>query len=53
MDNAEKLATQDTQDEGEQHKNTKQYVLDYYYAQTHTNNVNKALALLQTTGEKD
>ena len=28
MDNAEKLATQDTQDKGEQHKNTKQYMLD-------------------------
>ena len=35
MDNQEKLATQGTQDEGKQNKNTTQYVLDT--KQTSTN----------------
>ena len=52
MDNPEKLATQGTQDEEKQNKDTTQYVLDHY-AQTNTNNVNKILTLLQTTGCKD
>ena len=52
MENPEKLATQSTQDEEEQHKNTTQYV-EYHYTQTNTNNVNKTRTLLQTTGGKD
>ena len=40
MDNPEKLATQGTQDEEKQSKNTTQYVLNTLYV-TNTNNVNK------------
>jgi len=40
MNNPEKLATQGTQDEEKQSKNTTQYVLNTLY-ETNTNNVNK------------
>ena len=40
-----------TQDKDKQNKNTTQRV-GHHYAQTTTNNVNKTLALLQTTGDK-
>ena len=52
MDNAEKLPTYGTQGEEKENKNTTQYVLDTT-TQANTNNVNKAPALLQTTGAKD
>ena len=52
MDNAEKLATSGTQGEEKENKNTTQYVLDTT-TQANTNNINKAPALLQTTGAKD
>ena len=39
MYNTEKLATQDTQDEEKQNKNT--ICIEHHYAQTNTNNVNK------------
>ena len=39
MDNPEKLATQGTQDEEKQNKNTTQYVLDTTLANTHKQNV--------------
>ena len=52
MDNPEKLAAQGTQDKENQTKNTMQYVV-YHYMQANTNNVNKTLACLQTTGAKD
>ena len=43
MDNPEKLATQGTQDEEKQNKNTTQYVLDtFIIMQTNINNVNKS-----------
>ena len=48
MDNPEKLATQGKQDAVKQNKNNLIYVGDHY-AQTYTNNINKTLALLQTT----
>ena len=41
MDNPEKLATQGTQDEEKQNKNTTQYVLDTTIDAKNTNNVNK------------
>jgi hypothetical protein len=47
MDNPDKLATYDTQDEDKQTKNITQYVLET------TNSVNKTCAILQTTGRKD
>ena len=47
MDNQEKLATY----EEKQSKNTTQ--CGHHYTQTNTNNVNKTLTLLQTTGDKD
>jgi len=52
MENPEKLATQGTQDEDRQSKNTTQYALDItMFKQIH--NVNKTQASLQTTGDKD
>jgi hypothetical protein len=51
MDNSEKLATYGTPDEHKQNKHTTQY--GDHYAQASTNNVNKACALLQTSGGKD
>jgi hypothetical protein len=36
-----------------QNKNTTQYCVGHRYAQTNTNDVNKAWALLQPTGGKD
>jgi len=53
MDNPEKLATLDTQDEDKKNKYTTQYVLDTTMRKQNTNNVNKTWALLQTTGGKD
>ena len=50
MDNPEKLATQGTQEEDKENKNTTQYVLDTTIPHTNTNNVNKTWILLQTTG---
>ena len=41
MDNPEKLATQITQDEEKQNKNTTRYVLDTTMRKQNTNNVNK------------
>ena len=49
MDNPEKLATQGTQDEEKQNKNTTQYVLDTTIDAKNTNNVNKAF--LQTCND--
>ena len=55
MDNPEKLATQGTQDT--RRRQTKQKLnticVGHHYEQTNTNNWNKTLALLQTTGGKD
>jgi phage-related protein len=55
MDNPEKLATQGTQDT--RRRQTKQKLnticVGHHYEQTNTNNLNKTLALLQTTGGKD
>ena len=51
MDNTEKMATQGTQDEEEQNKNT--ICVGQHYIQVNTNNVNKTSALIQTTGGKD
>jgi hypothetical protein len=51
MDNPEKLAAYDTQDEDKQKT---QYGLNWIqYTQANTNNVNKTLILLQTTGGKE
>ena len=52
MNNPEKLATFGTQDEDKQNKTTTQYMLDTNIRKQ-TNNVNKTLALIQTTGGKD
>ena len=42
MDNPEKLiATQGTQDEDKQNKNTTQLCVGHHYAQTNTNDVDK------------
>ena len=49
MDNPKKLATLDTQDEEKQ--NT--IYVGHHYTQTNTNNVNKTLTLLHTTGSED
>jgi hypothetical protein len=49
MDNSEKLAIFGKQDTGRIQINQKAY----HYAQANTNNINKAWALLQTTGGKD
>ena len=52
MENPEKLATQGTQDEDRQNKNTTQYELDTtMFKQIH--NVNKTQASPQTPGDKD
>jgi hypothetical protein len=51
MNNPEKLAVYDTRDEDKQKHNMGQVWL--HYAQVNTNNVNKTLALLQTTGGKE
>ena len=52
MDNPEKLATQDTQEETtKQTHNT--ICVGQHYTSTNTNNVNKTSTLLQTTGGKD
>jgi hypothetical protein len=48
MFNLEKLATQGTQYE-EKHNTT---CVGHHYAQANTNNVNKTLTLLQTTGDR-
>jgi hypothetical protein len=48
----EKLATYGTQDEDKQNTRITQYV-GHQYTQTHTNNVNKTCAFLQTTGGKE
>ena len=53
MDNPEKLATQGTQEEDKENKNTTQYVLDTTIPHTNRNNVNKTCALLQTVWGKD
>jgi len=52
MDNPEKLATYDAQDEEEPNKSTT-ICVGHHYRQTHTNKVDKTWALLQTTGGKD
>ena len=49
MDNPEKLATQDIQDD-EKHNTI---CVGHHCTQTNTNNVNKTCILLQTTGGKD
>jgi hypothetical protein len=49
MDNPEKLAIFGKQDTGRIQINQKAH----HYAQANTNNINKAWALLQTTGGKD
>jgi hypothetical protein len=51
MDNPRKLATYDAQDEQKTKQNT--ICIGHHYTQTNTNNINKALAILQTTGGKD
>ena len=51
MDNPEKLATQGTQEEEKQNKNT--MCVGQNYAQANTNNVIKTRALLPTTVGKD
>ncbi len=51
MDNPEKLATQGTQDEEKQNKDT--ICVGHHYTQTHTTNVKKTWALLQTTEGND
>ena len=51
-DNLEKLTICGTQDQEEQSNNTTQSV-GHQCAETNTNNVNKILALLLTTGGKD
>ena len=53
MDNPVKLSTLGTQDHDKQNKITSQYMLDTTLCTTNTSNVNKACALLQTTGGKD
>ena len=53
MDNLEKLATLDTQDEDKQKKKHNTICVGHHYTQANTNNVNKTCALLQTTGGKD
>jgi len=49
MNNPEKLATQVTQDEEKQNKNTTQYVLDTTMRKHNTNNVNKTSPPTYTT----
>ena len=51
-DNAEKLATQDTQDQDKKHKHNA-ICVGHHYMQINGNNVNKTWALLQTTGDRD
>ena len=54
MNNPEKLATQGTQDEEKQNKMQHNPIcVGHHYTLINTNNVNKASALLQTTGGKD
>jgi hypothetical protein len=53
MDNPEKLATQGTQDEDKQNKNTTQYVFDTTIRKQNINNVNRTWVLLQITGGTD
>jgi hypothetical protein len=53
MNKPEILATQGTQDEEKQSKNTIHVYVAHLYAQTNTNNVNKTQSLQQTTGGKD
>ena len=48
MDNPEKLATYDTQDEENQNKNTTRYMLDTNIP-NQANSLNKTWALLKTT----
>jgi spore maturation protein CgeB len=43
------LATQDTKRRQSKQKNHRPVCVGHHYAQTNTNNVNKILALLQTT----
>jgi hypothetical protein len=50
MDNAEKLSTSGTQEEGKKHNTI---CVGQDYAQTNANNVNKTRAFLQTNGSKD
>ena len=51
MDNPKKLATYDAQDEEKTKQNT--ICIGHHYTQVNTNNIHKALAILQTTGGKD
>jgi hypothetical protein len=51
MDNPKRLATYDAQDEQKTKQNT--ICIGHHYTQTNTNNINKALAILQTTSGKD
>jgi len=51
MYNPEKPVTQGTQDKDKQNKNST-ICVGHYYAQANTNNVNKTLVPLQTTGGK-
>ena len=53
MDNAEKMATQGTQDENNTKQKHNPICVGHHYAQANTNIVNKTRALLQTTGGKD
>ena len=50
MNNPEKLETQGTQEEEKKHNII---CVGHHYVQTHTINVNKTWALLQTSGGKD
>jgi len=52
MDNPEKLATLDTQDEDKQNVKHNTIYVGHHYTQTNTNNVNKTWVLLQTAGGK-
>ena len=48
MDNPEKLATLDTQDEDKQNVKHSAIYVGHHYTQANTNNVNKTRVLLQT-----
>ena len=53
MYNPEKLATLGKLDNDRQNKGHYTICVGHHYAETNTNNVNKAWTLLQKTGDKD